>query len=240
MKVQEASKITPLTAIGIDLGIKTLAHTSNDQIIDNPKYLTQSEKKLAKAQQEVSRKQRGSNNRGKAKAKVRKIHRKIANQRKNNLHQISCQITNDNDLICMETLNVKGMMANHCLAKAIGQIGWGMLKQYILYKAKLKGKTVVQIDRFAPSSKTCCGCGCIKDNLTLGDRTFKCEHCGLVIDRDLNAAINILMMGYKDYCKNTVGTTGIYACGGVNISDPISYRAFIETLNQETQPFRNE
>lgn len=206
---QEQKPTKPKNAVGIDLGIKEFLVTSDGEVIDNPRFLDKSLKKLKRKQRQLSRKKKGSNNRKKQQLVVYKQHKQIRNQRHNFLHQVSAQITNEYDLICTEDLNVKGMTKNRSLSRAIGQVGWSMFISMLEYKSKLKGKHTVRIDRFAPSSKTCSACG-TKHDLTLADRWISCE-CGHEMDRDLNAAINIKNWGLDKF-NNTWGAQEINAC----------------------------
>jgi putative transposase len=134
---------------------------------------------------------KGSNHRAKAKLKIQKLHFRIANQRQALLHELSDYLTKNFDVITIEDLNVKGMVKNRKLSRAISDAGFGYLRQMIEYKAKLRNCVVVVANRFFPSSKQCSGCKKINHKLTLADRIFSCESCGLVIDRDLNAALNL-------------------------------------------------
>jgi putative transposase len=206
--ILEQKPVIPTKPLGIDLGIKEFLVTSDGQVIDNPRFLDKSLRRLKRKQRKLSRKQKGSNNRKKQQLVVYNQHKQIRNQRHNFLHQISAQITNEYDLICMESLNVKGMMKNHKLSRAIGQLGWSMFCSMLIYKSILKGHKTVRIDRFAPSSKTCSVCG-KQHQLTLSDRWLSCS-CGLSMDRDANAAINIRNWGISQY---TAGTAEINACG---------------------------
>jgi len=154
---------------------------------------------LKKLQRDLSRKVKGSNGYAKAKLKIQKLHFLIAkqhgviihNQRAAIAHQLSDYLTKTFDRIVIENLNIKGMMKNRKLSRAIADVGWGMLRQFIEYKAILRNCIVVIADRFFPSSKTCSNCGEVKKSLTLEDRIYECDSCGLTIDRDLNAAINL-------------------------------------------------
>ena len=139
----------------------------------------------------MSSKQRGSNRRAKAKLSLARLHERIANQRKAVLHETSDLITRKANTVVIEDLNVRGMVKNRSLARAVSDAGFGALRSMIEYKAKLRGVTVVIANRWYPSSKTCSACGCLKQDLTLGDRTFQCADCGHEIDRDLNAALNL-------------------------------------------------
>mgnify|MGYP001240559887 CR=1 FL=1 len=207
--------ITPVTeitnAIGIDVGLKSFAITSDAEIIDNPKFYRAAEKKILKVQRSHSKKQKGSNNREKSRVKLAKIYKKVANQRKNFCNQVASSIVKNNDLIAIESLNVKGMIKNHKLAKSIADVSWGQFSEALKWQALKRGKHLVEINQWYPSSKTCSNCGYHKADLVLDDRLYVCPDCGFEIDRDLNAAFNILQEGLRQY--NTVGTTEIYACG---------------------------
>lgn len=177
--------------VGIDLGIKHFLVTSKGEYIKNPKFLKSSEKKLAKEQRKLSRKKKGSKNRDKQRIKVVKIHQKITNQRNHFFHQVTNKLINENQVIKVETLNVKGMIQNRRLSKSIQDASWSKFISILDYKSSWCGRSLDRIDRFYPSSKTCSNCGWIDENLTLSDRTFKCQSCRHTQDRDLNAAINI-------------------------------------------------
>ena len=177
--------------VGVDLGLKSFLVTSDNQEIENPRYFRKSQAQLKTAQRRLSKKQKGSNRRKKQKLKVAKIHQKTANQRSHFLHQITNQLINENDVIVIEDLNVKGMIKNHKLAKSISDASFAMFRQQLTYKCDWYGKELVIADRFYPSSKTCSCCGQVKKTLTLNQRTYACDNCGLVIDRDYNAALNL-------------------------------------------------
>jgi len=211
-------------SVGVDLGVKELAVLSDGTKIP-------ANQKLKKHQRRLSKKTKGSNRRARAKLKVARIHRRIANQRKAVLHELTDHLTKTYHTICIEDLNVKGMVKNHSLARAISDAGFGMFRQFLEYKAKLRGNTIKIVDRWFPSSKTCSGCGTVKRELSLDDREYICEHCGLVMDRDLNAAVNILNHG-EDTLKPTAKRTSEpqkTACGsgvdGVNeiLTDSLDY-----------------
>lgn len=208
VEIKEKEPIKPTNVVGIDLGLKSFAITSDGEVFDNKKFLDKKLKKLRRYQRKFSRRKKGSNNRNKQRLKVRLLHEKIANSRKDHLHKISNQITNEYDLICLEDLNIKGMMKLRSLSKAIAQQGWATFVNFLRYKSQLKGKQVIQIGRFMASSKTCSSCGQIHQ-LTLADREINCS-CGLSIDRDANAAINIRNWGKQKY---TDDRSGINACG---------------------------
>jgi putative transposase len=178
-------------AIGVDLGLTHFAITSNGSKYDNPKHFAKHQRNLKRKQQKLSRKKKGSINRQKAKHKVAKVHSKISRCREDFLHKLSRKIVNENQVIAVENLNVKGMVRNHNLAKAISDCGWGMFCTMLKYKAEWEGKTYIEVDRFFPSSKTCNVCLNQVGSLPLDVRTWTCEHCKTIHDRDINAAINI-------------------------------------------------
>ena len=191
----EALPITP-KMVGIDLGLKDLFVTSEGQRVNNPRHTARYARKLARAQRQLSRKQKGSNNRAKARLKVAKCHAKIADTRRDHLHQLTRQIVNDNQVIAAESLQVKHLVKNRHLSKAISDVGWGELVRQLEYKAAWAGRQFVQIDRWYPSSKRCHGCGFVRVALPLNVRVWDCPGCGTQgIDRDLNAARNILHAG---------------------------------------------
>jgi len=184
--------------IGIDLGISDFAITTNDlgetKKYKNPKHLYKSEKKLKKAQRSLSRKQKGEKNRNKARIQVAKKHEKIANQRKDFLHKLSKKITDENQVIVIETLSSKNLMKNHKLAKSIGDVGWYEFAHQLEYKAKQKGRTIIKADRFYPSSQICSACGNRDGKKPLHIREWNCPNCGEHLDRDINASKNLLAL----------------------------------------------
>lgn len=192
IKLPKKKKIREKTTIGIDLGIKDFAILSNGKKIKNPKYLRNSERRLKVLQRRLSRKQKGSQNRIKAKFKVAKLHNKITNQRSAFLHNFTHQLTHDSqvDTIAIENLNVNGMMKNHHLAKAIADVSWGEFVRQLSYKCEWYGKNLLVIGRFEPSSKTC-SCGYVNQELKLSDRKWTCPKCKKTHDRDILAANNI-------------------------------------------------
>lgn len=197
--------VKPLAIVGVDLGIKTLATCSDSEVFENPKALGKNLKRLKKLGRLVSRKEKGSKNRRKAADRLAKFHKKVSDVRKDVLHKITTHLTKTKSVVVIEDLNVSGMMKNHCLARAISDVGFHELRRQLEYKGGWYGCQVVVADRFFPSSKTCCECGFVKTDLSLSDRVYVCP-CGNEIDRDLNAAINL-----EKYC--TVSSTGSYACG---------------------------
>jgi len=193
--------------VGCDIGLKEFAVLSDGTVISNPRHIKKYENKLAKEQRKLSKKQKGSKNRFKQRLKVRKIHNKIRDTRKDFLHKISNSIAKNYDGIFVEDLNIKGMMKNHCLAKSIGDVSWSEFNRQLEYKCKWGFKYYLKIGRFEPTSKTCSNCGYVQE-MPLSKRIFDCPACGISIDRDLNASLNIRNIGI-----NTVGHTGINACG---------------------------
>lgn len=191
---------TPINnSVGIDLGIKQLLTLSNGDTIDNPRWIKRNEKRLKKIQKQLSKKVKGSNNRNKARLRLAKLHEKIKNQKQDYLHNITTKIVNENKVIILEDLNVSGMMKNHKLAKSIQELGLYEMRRQLEYKSKWYGRELVFVSRWFPSSKTCCKCGWKNNNLTLNDREFICKECRNVIDRDMNAAINIENEGIRLY-----------------------------------------
>ena len=167
--VEENRGILPMVekTVGVDLGLKSYLVTSDGEVLDNPKYYRRDEKKLARAQRKHAKKKKGSKNRDKARKKVARVHVRIADTRRDFQHKVSTKLVRENQVICLEDLHVKGMLKNHCLAKSISDVGWSELGRQIEYKARWYGRTVVRINRFEPSSKTCHDCGYVLDTLTL-------------------------------------------------------------------------
>lgn len=178
-------------SIGIDVGLTTFATISTGEKVDNPKFLNQSLKRLKVVQRRLSKKQKGSQNRLKAKQRVALLHEKISNQRKDFLHKLSTRLIDENQAIALEDLNVKGMIKNHKLARHIADASWSEFVKMLEYKAEWYGSTITKIGRFQPSSKIC-SCGHIKNDMTLADRIWACSECGLTHDRDILASQNIL------------------------------------------------
>lgn len=180
--------------VGIDLGVKTLATTSNGREFENPKHGQQLEDLLARAQRQLARKKPGSKRRQKAKLRVQRIHVRIVNGRTDAIHQATSRICRKYNMVYLEDLNVSGMMQNHCLAKAVVDASMREFRKQVEYKEQWQGGAVGFVDRWFPSSKRCSVCGCVNDELTLADREWVCE-CGRYHLRDVNAAMNILHTG---------------------------------------------
>ena len=189
--IKPKTKVCAEAAVGIDLGIKDLAILSDGTKYPNPKYLEKAEKKLSKLQRKHSRTMKGSNRCEAARLKMAKCYRKIVNQRTDYLHKLTADLVSKYDTICLENLNVEGMMKNHNLARRIQSASWSEFVRQLNYKAEWNGKNVVFIGRFEPSTKTCSACGYINKDITLKDREWTCPQCGAHHDRDVNAAINI-------------------------------------------------
>ncbi len=196
-EIPTKAPITESTTIGIDLGIKDFAITSEGEVFDNPKFLRNSISKLKYVQRKFSKKK------GKrTKNKLAKLHEKVANQRKDFLHKVSTKLIRENQTICLETLAVKNMVKNHNLAQAISDVSWSTFVSMLEYKAEWYGKNILRIGQFAPSSKTC-SCGVINKDLKLSDREWTCKSCGTTHDRDILAACNIKSFALKNILSGT-------------------------------------
>jgi len=194
--------------VGVDLGVSTAATLSTGEKIDGPKPLKRGLKRLRRAARWHSRKQKGSNNRRKSAMRLARIHARIANIRKDWIHKTTTSLTERFSVIGIEDLNVRGMMANHCLARAIGDIGFSEFRRQLEYKAKLSGGKVVIVDRWFPSSKTCSHCGVVAEAMPLSVRDWTCANCDTQHDRDVNAALNLQRVALA-----TGSWPGSNACG---------------------------
>ncbi len=220
--------------VGVDLGVKALATLSDGAVMSNPRPLKRRLTQLKRFQRAVSRKRKGSQNRKKAVRRLGRLYRKIANQRAHTLHQVTTQLAKTKSVIVIEDLNVSGMLRNHHLAQAISDGGFYEFKRQLLYKAAWYGSRVVLADRWYASSKTCSGCGWVDEDLTLADRTFRCRNpqigCGRVLDRDLNAAINLSKLaGSSSDSQN--------ACGEASAGLGLATHAKLASLKQEPDTF---
>ena len=212
-------------AVGIDLGLKDFAVLSTGEKIPNPRHLERKARNLARYQRRMARKQRGSNNRAKAKAKVARAHAKVRDARRDFLHKTTTRLVRDHDVIAIEDLNVRGMVRNRHLARAISDSSWGEFRRQLEYKAAKYGRRLVVIDRWHPTSKTCSACGHLLAELSLSTRHWTCPSCGTRHDRDINAAKNILAAG-----------RAVSACGAdVRHSGSSRVRS---AAKQEAQPVR--
>jgi len=187
----EQQQLNKTSVVGVDLGVKNLCTLSTGEIISGAKSYKKYEAKLSRMQWLHRHKIIGSANWKKAQIQIAKLHRKIANIRKDTLHKLTTLLAKNHGTVVIEDLNVSGMMANHKLAKAIADMGFHEFRRQLTYKCELYGSKLVVADRWFPSSKTCSSCGTKKETLTLNERVFECGHCGFTIDRDLNAAINL-------------------------------------------------
>jgi putative transposase len=209
-------------AVGVDLGIKSLAVLSDGTVFENPKALRSNLKKLRTLSRSLSRKRKGSANRKKARAKLAKLHYRISCIRKDALHKLTTFLTQKFTHIGIEDLNVSGMLKNRKLSRAIADVGMHEFRRQLAYKAAFYGCRVVVADRWFPSSKTCSECGCIKPHLELSERNWQCQDCGTEHDRDHNAAKNLKMLAES---------TSVTACGE-NVS-PGATAAWLSSLKQE-------
>jgi len=182
-------------SIGIDVGIKSFLVDSEGNKVDNPAYFRVAQAELMRRQRTLCRRMKGSHRRRKARLLVARSHEKVKNQRNDFLHKTANHYIKNNGIIAIEDLNIKGMVRNHCLAKSITDTGWGIFFGFLDYKAAEAGRTLIRIPRFEPSSKKCSECGAINQDLTLSDRQWVCKSCGVLHDRDYNAAKNILAVG---------------------------------------------
>ena len=192
-------------AVGLDLGVTSLIATSNGDKVANPKQFKKHYRRLRLAQKRLARKEKGSNNREKARRKVAKIHLKIADSRQDFLHKLTTQLVRENQTIAVETLAVKNMVQNHKLASSISDSGWGEFVRQLDYKCRWYGRKLVKIDRWFPSSKRCSFCGHVVEKMPLNIRDWQCPSCGTHHDRDINASANILAAGLAvSVCGATV------------------------------------
>lgn len=221
-------------AIGIDVGLTRLAVTSDGSKFNNPRHLRKAERNLKRKQRKLSRKKKGSKGREKARVLFARAHERVSCARRDYLHKLSRRIVNENQVIAVEDIHVKGIMRNHSLAKATGDAGWSMFTRFLGYKAARDGKAFVKCDRWYPSSRTCNACGMIRGKLPLDVRTWDCAGCGAHHDRDENASKNIRDEGLRILAAGTVATAGggnVSPCAGQNL------RARRVPLKPETSSF---
>jgi putative transposase len=200
---------TPAT-VGVDLGLFDVVTLSTGEKTGNERFFRKEEQRLARLQRRHARKRKGSKNREKARRKVAKLHARIADRRKDFQHKLTTRLIRENQTICVESLAVKNLMQNEHLAKAIADVGWGELLRQLEYKVGWYGRTLIKIDRWYPSSKTCSACGFVLETLELDERVWTCPVCGVQHDRDINAAQNILAEGLRQ----SAAGLAVAACGG--------------------------
>ncbi len=200
---------TATSAVGVDLGIKTLATLSDGTTFANPHALNHAQKRLRSLERQKSRRKVGSKNRKKICKRLAKQHAKVARIRGDAAHKLTSYLCKNHALVAIEDLHVAGMLKNHTLAQAVSDSNFGEIRRHIEYKARLYGCYVITIDRWYPSSQSCSTCGWRDDEQTLADRTFVCEQCGMVLDRDVNAAKNIL----GEALRTTASSAGSHASG---------------------------
>jgi putative transposase len=211
-------KLNRNKAIGLDLGIKSFAVTSDGEVFENPKTLKQSLGRLKVLQRRASKKTKGSNSRRNYNTRVALLYEKITNKRNDFLHKVSTKLVRENQTICLENLNVQGMVKNHRLAQAIQDCSWSKFVSMLEYKAEWNGVNILKIGTFEPSSKMCHVCGYINKELTLKDREWTCPSCQSVLDRDTNASKNILDFAFHKQNKLYRAGQARWACGAVNPS----------------------
>ncbi len=214
---EKPSSSTEGRAMGIDLGLKHFAITSDGSKVskyENPKHLAKHEKNLKRKQKKLSKKEKGSNSRNKSKKLVARVHERVSKSRADFLHKLSRKLVNENQVVAVENLNVKGMVRNHNLAKAISDAGWGTFVNFLAYKLEKKGGKLVEIDRWFPSSKLCSNCYHQVDKMPLDIREWTCSNCGTRHNRDGNAAMNIRAEGIR--LLQVDGTSTSASGGGVS------------------------
>jgi len=190
------SALVQSEAVGIDVGLKDFATLSTGEKVANPHFLKKSLKRLKRLSRQHSKKKKGSNNKNKSRIRLARQHEKVTNQRNDFLHKVSTRIVRENQTVCVEDLNISGMMKNHKLARAIADVSWGSFIGMLEYKCEWQGKSLVKIGRFDPSSKLCT-CGTINRELILKDRVWTCGSCGTTHDRDILAANNIVRFAFQ-------------------------------------------
>lgn len=224
IEIHDSKPIDERQAVGIDLGIKTFAVLSSGEEIQNPKFLRKSLLKLKREQRRMSRRVKGSENKNKQRLKLCRTYEKVTNQRNDFLNKVTAKLVSEHETICLEDLNVKGMLKNHKLAKALSDVGLGTFNDMIKYKAKERGVNIIRIGRFEPSSKMCT-CGVINKDLKLSQRTWTCPECNVTHDRDLLAANNIKRFAFLKH--NTAGIAGINACGDGSLDSPVKQEGIL-------------
>ena len=229
-------------AVGIDLGIKDFVITSEGEVFENLHFKKSEANKIKRLQRQLSKKQKGSNNRNKVRIKLAKVYKKINDRKQYYLHAISNSLIDENQVICMEDLNVKGMVKNHNLAESICEMNFGEFRRMLEYKAQWYNRKIVFVNRFYPSSKTCHNCGYVNKDLKLSDRQWICPNCGEIIERDYNAALNILDEGLRIIgCSTSEFTLADCPTVDDRLSDEVlksSGRLKQEVNNEQTSLFK--
>lgn len=206
-------------SVGIDLGIKEEVVYSTGEVVESPKALRRYERKLAREQRRLSRKVKGSKNRGRQRLRVARVHERVANQRRDFVQKATTQLVRENQAVCCEDLNARGMMTNRHLAKSVADAAFGEVVRELEYKCSWYGRELVKVSRWYPSSKTCSSCGHVQD-MPLSARTYKCPECGMRMDRDLNAAVNIEREGLRILNERN-GTAGCAGTGDETSRKPV-------------------
>ena len=214
--------------VGVDLGVKDIAITSDGYKFANPRWIQKSEKKLKRLQRELARRKRASKRRERTRLRLARQHAKVANQRKDWLDKITTYMVRKYDVIALENLNVRGMVKNHNLAKAITNVSFGEFNRQIEYKAQMYGKQIYRVDRFFPSSKTCSVCGCVQEKMPLHIREWTCPDCGAHHDRDINAATNLLRQAMPEVTRGERSAL---------VASEISDVTKLDSLNRESYKF---
>jgi len=209
--------------VGVDLGIATLATLSTGERIVGPKPLRSALKKLRRTSRRHSRKKKGSNNRGKSRLRLARLHRRVRNIRRDALHRLTTKLCRENQAVAVEDLSVRGMMRNRRLARHIADMGWHEFRRQLEYKCLIYGTQLTVADRFFPSSKMCSACGAVRAELPLGERTYRCQGCGLELDRDLNAARNL-------FCLTVPVNDGELDPGQARARTPVKRKALAATF----------
>ncbi len=222
-------KVTDQKSVGIDVGLATYITLSTGEKVENPRHLQNALKRLRCLHRRLSKKERGSRNREKARQRLASCYERIGNQRAVFQHKLSMRLIRENQAIMVESLNIGGLIRNRRLAQLIADAAWSQFLAMLRYKAKWYGVTLIEIGRFAPMSKRCHGCGHLNERLTMSDRTWTCPACLLPLDRDVNAAINIKMMGLGSIITPREPRAG-----------PVELSALAEASKQETSPIRAE
>ncbi len=206
---QEAPAHTATSALGVDLGIKTLATLSDGTTFENPRALKHAQKRLRRLERQQARRIKGSQNRKKTVKKLARQHARVAHIRQDATHKLTSYLCNNHALVAIEDVHIAGMLKNHRLAQAVADSSFGEIRRQLTSKAQRYGTRLVVIDRFSPSSKTCSACGYVKPALGLHERTLVCEACGMVLNRDHHAALNLL----QEARRTTGSSSGRDACG---------------------------